>query len=67
MKNAVYIGPIQKLKQKCAIIKKSSNKNIVLAQFDDLNIDYWNENIDGDNVPICYGWHAFSKSDFCVD
>src|SRR5262245_31625726 len=53
-----YIGPVPRLKGKTALVMEvASNRNIVVAQFDEVGLTH-----DGEN--LSYGWHDFPREHF---
>ena len=55
---ATYIGEIRLLKGHTALIRADNeNPDMVLAQFDDLNLRYH-------GIGLAFNWHRFNKSDF---
>lgn len=76
MKTGTYIGPLQHLQGKTALIRVATHEHVV-AQFDDKqlskqpNVRYsFCANSDERDAPydaLGFGWHAFPQEHFRVD
>lgn len=57
--NATYVGRIDALSGKTAILHIDEKTRKVKAQFDQLDLEY-------NGVPMAYGWHEFDARDFRI-
>jgi hypothetical protein len=56
----IYIGAVQELFEKTALVKEfPGDKRFVLAQFDDMTITFAKT-----ELPVCFGWSVFYKDEF---
>ena len=60
MKHGTYIGSIEHLKGKTALLRDDFGPTIILAQFDDTSLTC-------DSVMLGWGWHQFHPWEFELD
>lgn len=68
--SATYIGPIEHLKGKRALVRRPPERDFLMVQFNDCCLTRkevlasWEDSPD---ESLGIGWHAFRRSDFKVD